>query len=206
MQIVVRSLSYRLPPHSNLESDRQHQSIWRLIDGSSSLQRCPNRCLRCGVLMSDGGTGECKASQSGMPQRMNVWNEVSRLMVLHGNINEADNFAKLTKLAGIREAKDRKARWDLGRRCGSDLGNGLTKKPLNTLPTRIIPPRQREPRAGPQSTNTFCDGGFRTREMSQPEIADNRIKRTVPIRQVLNVCHPELDAGIRAFGQLNHSG
>src|SRR5258708_7465404 len=69
---VSRSAGFS--PDANLEGDRERQSIWSLIDGSFSLQcRADRRSCR-GVLVSDGRSGDGKASQGTTPQRANVCN------------------------------------------------------------------------------------------------------------------------------------
>ncbi len=135
---VSRSVGFS--PDADLEGDREHQSIWSLIDGSSSLQCRADRCLRRGVLVGDGRTGDRKTSQAATPQRVNVSNEVSRSMIVHRNLSEPGAFEQATELVGVGETKDRIARWHVGRRCCSNFGNGLSKQTLDTLPARIIPP------------------------------------------------------------------
>ena|SRR3990172_3618851 len=97
-------------------------------------------------------------------------------MILETDVGEAGFAQQPLKFGAIAEALRGVPRRDFGWGCEANLRDSLAKEPLDALLAKIIPPSQRNPSAMLQGTHTLRNSYLGSREMPEPEAADNSVE------------------------------
>src|SRR5579872_3413583 len=185
-----------LAPGADLEGDRHVQTVRALVRRRLALEDGSDPPLNVFGLARDRRSGDCEAAQPAAPERVGIRQPILRLVLPDRNAHEPRTVEQSMKFPTVGEPEERMPLRHVGRRCGTDLDDGVAEEPLNTLALRRVPPGERNGAARCEHTDTLRDRDLRPRKMPETEIAHHRVEGTVGKRQCLDVGLVEHDAGM----------
>jgi len=138
---------------ADLEGDRHREPASAPVGLNPPLECRTNRGLHRRVLCSDRRSGQHKAAEAAMPERIRIGDRVGGAVLIKHDIDQPGTAQQCEELLRLAEAQHGVALRDVGRWLRAELGDSLSEHPLDALAIGMIPPSHGDPSANAQHTD-----------------------------------------------------